>query len=318
MRDISDKVKSARSAVATATIRVSAQTIARVRSNDLPKPDVLAVARVAGIQAAKATSQIIPYCHPLPIEYVRVDFELHDDRIDIQTEVKSIYKTGVEIEAMTSASVAALTLYDMLKIIDESMEISTVKLLEKHGGKSDFVFSDGHARRAAVIVISDSVAQGKRQDTSGAMIVERLERYGLKIVEFRTVSDDSEAIEQSIIEFADHDHVDIIVTTGGTGLGPRDNTPEVMDRVLDREIPGIAETARAYGQERVSMSMLSRARSGVRGKTLIVNLPGSRRAVSESMDALFPSVLHAFHVLHGGGHGDKKHSDASHLHHGGN
>lgn len=302
MRDISDKIKTARQARAIATIAVAKETIERVRSNDLPKQDPLLVARVAGIQAAKSTSSIIPYCHPLAIDHASIDYELFDDRIEVFAQVKAIDKTGVEMEALTAASVAALTLYDMLKAIDESMEIREVKLLEKTGGKSDWVFSEKHPRKAAVLVVSDSVSQGTRQDQSGALIAQRLEKYGLKITEFRTVSDDSEQIESSLKEFSDSHHVDLIVTTGGTGLGPRDNTPEVMSLVLDREIPGIAEAARVYGQERIPLAMLSRARAGVRGKTLIVNLPGSTTGVSEFMDALFPGVLHVFHVLSGGGH----------------
>ncbi|MBY0547496.1 MAG: bifunctional molybdenum cofactor biosynthesis protein MoaC/MoaB [Candidatus Obscuribacterales bacterium] len=307
MRDISHKVKSLRIATARATLLTSPSLIDKIKRQEVPKGDPLPVARVAAIQAAKNTASIIPYCHPLPIDYVRVDFDLKPDRVEIDVQVKAIYKTGVEMEAMTAASVAALTIYDMLKVFDESMAIVDVKLLSKKGGKSDFKSSENKTYTAAVLTISDSVSKGKNLDESGRIIVTALEEQNLKIVEFRTVSDDPSEIQASLIEFADKMRVDVIITTGGTGIGPRDNTPEVMSKVVDREMPGIAEAARAYGQERMPKAMLSRARSGVRGKTLIINFPGSPGGVREGIDALFPHVLHVFHILGGGGHDKSTH-----------
>src|SRR5262245_44076344 len=112
MRDISFKIKTFRSARAQAVITASPDTIQQIRDNQIPKGNPLEIAKVAAVQAAKNTSQIIPYCHPLPIDYVGVTFTLKEDRIEIETEVKVIHKTGVEMEALTAASVAALTLYD--------------------------------------------------------------------------------------------------------------------------------------------------------------------------------------------------------------
>ncbi len=116
---------------------------------DRPRATLSPSPRVAAIQAAKNTSQIIPYCHPLPLDFVDCQFEVGEGTILIRTEVKAIYKTGVEMEALTAASVAALTLYDMLKIVDETMEIRSIKLVSKTGGKSDFVspFPESRARR---------------------------------------------------------------------------------------------------------------------------------------------------------------------------
>lgn len=302
MRDISHKVNTLRIATARATLVASTELIEKIRNNQIPKGDPLPVAKVAAIQAAKGTSNIIPYCHPIPIEFVRVNFELLSDRVEIDVEVKAIYKTGVEMEALTAASVAALTIYDMLKMFDETMEIAGVKLLSKKGGKSDFQSKEPGQRCGAVLIISDSVSRGNRLDESGRIIVEALEANQVKVVEVRTISDDVSDIETSINEFADDLHADLIITTGGTGLGPRDNTPEVMKRLLDREIPGIAETARAYGQQRTPRAMFSRAQAGVRGKTVIINLPGSPSGVSEGLECLFPHVLHLFHVLSGGRH----------------
>ena len=302
MKDVSHKTKTLRQALAQARLNVSAELVRKIKDNEVPKGDPLPVAKVAAIQAAKNTSQIIPYCHPIPVDYVQVDFELGVDFINVQVTVKAIYKTGVEMEALTAASVAALTIYDMLKVFDESMEIVGVKLLEKRGGKSDWKVEQLKKIKAAVIVVSDSVASGKKQDLSGKAIVERLEKEGLTVSQYKVVPDDEPVIEDTIKDFADRGHYDVVITTGGTGLGPRDRTPEVMQRLIDLEIPGIAEACRSYGQERMPMAMLSRARAGVRGKTLIISMPGSSKAVKENMDALFPSVLHTVAILHGAGH----------------
>ena len=180
MRDISAKTNTLRTATAQAILKASTSLMEKIRGGDLPKGDPLPVAKVAAIQAAKSTSQIIPYCHPVPIDYVSVDFELGADQIKITVSAKAIYKTGVEMEALTAASVAALTIYDMLKAIDESMEIISIRLLEKKGGKSDWRSSDAAMFKAAVLIMSDTAVAGKSKDRCAALIVEKLESLGLQ------------------------------------------------------------------------------------------------------------------------------------------
>ena len=302
MRDVSNKIKTLRTAVASATVKVSPETIRLIRAGQIPKGDPFPVAKVAAIQAAKNTSQIIPFCHPLPVDFVDCRFELGDDKIEITTEVKAVYKTGVEMEALTAASVAALTIYDMAKMVDETMEIVGIRLVSKKGGKSDFKLELDRPLRVAVLVLSDSVAAGKKQDSSGKAIVERLKGRGMEIADYKVLPDDPDEIERALLNFSDVIKVDLVMTTGGTGLGPRDHTPDVMAKVIQREVPGIVEASRGYGQERLPMAMLSRAKAGIRGRTIIINLPGSRKGVEESLDALLPGLLHAFLMLWGGGH----------------
>ncbi|MBI3111914.1 MAG: bifunctional molybdenum cofactor biosynthesis protein MoaC/MoaB [Ignavibacteriales bacterium] len=302
MRDISNKTTTLRTAIAKATLKVSPQTIQSIREGKIPKGDPLPVAKVAAIQAAKNTSQIIPYCHPLPVDFVDCRFDLHADSIEITTEVKAIYKTGVEMEALTAASVAALTIYDMAKQVDEKMEIVGVVLVKKKGGKSDFKAKLDRPLNAAVLVLSDSVSSGAKEDTSGKAIVDRLKTKGVEVVEYKILPDDAETIQETLIRFADEMKLDLVFTTGGTGLGPRDTIPEAMAKVIELEIPGIVEASRVHGQERLPMAMLSRARAGLRGRTIIVNLPGSKRGVEESLDAIFPGLFHAFFMVWGGGH----------------
>ena len=141
MRDISEKTATHRTATARAIVRASESTIDMVRQNKIPKGDPLPIAKIAAVYAAKNTGQLIPYCHPLPIDFADCTFSVGRDRIEITTEVKATYKTGVEMEALTAASVAALTVYDMLKMVDSGIEIESITLLKKTGGKSDYTKS---------------------------------------------------------------------------------------------------------------------------------------------------------------------------------
>ncbi len=302
MRDISKKTTTLRTATAAATVRLDPATIRRIKEGTIPKGDPLQVAKVAAIQAAKETCRIIPYAHPMPVEAVNVEFELGEQEIDIRVTVKAVYKTGVEMEALTAASVAALTIYDMAKALDESLEIANIRLLNKEGGKSSFINAAESPATAAVLVMSDSISAGEKSDQSGRMIVERLQAAGLRVAEYKIIPDDPETITSELSTLADERNLDLVITTGGTGLGPRDNTPEIMDKIIERPVPGIPEALRAHGQERTPYSMLSRGRAGIRGRTLIINLPGSRRGVAESLDALLPGLLHAVKMLAGGEH----------------
>jgi len=302
MRDVSAKPHSLRTATAEATLTCAGETITRLRAGDVPKADPLAVARVAAVQAAKNTSLLIPYCHQVPLDHVAVDITPAENSIHIRASVRAVWKTGVEMEALTAASAAALTLYDMLKIIDDTMEIRAVRLTGKKGGKSDYR-PPARELSAGVLVLSDSTAGGTRKDTSGAAIRARLESLGVRVQEFIVLPDEREKISAELIRLADGKGLDLVMTTGGTGVGPRDTAPEATQDVIQRSLPGVAETLRAHGQERNRHAMLSRGVAGVRGRTLIVNLPGSEAAVGESLDVLLPWILHALDVLQGGGHG---------------
>ncbi|OBX20307.1 molybdenum cofactor biosynthesis protein C [Erythrobacter sp. QSSC1-22B] len=136
MVDVSDKIVSAREAVAEGFIAITPQVMAAIRAGDIKKGDVLGTARIAGIMAAKRTSDLIPLCHPLPITGVSVDFAYRESGIRVETRVRTSGRTGVEMEALTAASMALLTIYDMAKALDKGMAIGPVRLLAKSGGKS--------------------------------------------------------------------------------------------------------------------------------------------------------------------------------------
>ncbi|HVD20896.1 MAG TPA: bifunctional molybdenum cofactor biosynthesis protein MoaC/MoaB [Nitrososphaera sp.] len=302
MFDIGDKSDTLRIATARAIVKVRPKTIQLIQEGKSPKGNIVDAARISATMAAKRTWDLLPYCHPIPIDHIKVDILIKTESIEVDVQVKTTWKTGVEMESLTGASIAALTIYDMLKPIDESLVIESIKLLAKSGGMKDFHEKYTKPLKAVVIVISDSVSKGERSDKSGKLAVEMLKSSGFEVVDYRVIPDDASQIESSLIIACDERKVDLVLTCGGTGLGPRDVTPEATGRLLDKEVIGISEALRMHGQKRTPLSMLSRGAAGVRGKTVIVNLPGSVKAVSESLDALIPGILHASKMLGGHGH----------------
>lgn len=303
MVEITHKNTSLRIAVAQAIVVVSkSETIEAVINKTVPKGDVLEMSKTAGLFAVKKTSDVIPDCHPLPIEYTKVNFRIEGLEIYIEIEVKTIYRTGVEVEAMHGASVIALTMYDMLKPIDKGIEIRNVKLLNKSGGKSDWKkrLADMNLN-ASVVVCSDTIYAGGKHDKSGLAIIEKLKVSGVEIKNYTVIPDEISMITEELKNAVNQD-VNILIYTGGTGLSVRDVTPEALIPMLDRRIPGIEEAVRSYGQERTPLSMLSRSVAGVKGNTLVLALPGSVSGATESMDAVFPSILHLFKIFKGARH----------------
>jgi cyclic pyranopterin monophosphate synthase len=299
MVDITAKSNTLRVATALAIVKVSEQaTIDAIHNNTVPKGDVFSMSRAAGLLGVKKTPELLPDCHPMPIEYTGIDYEVNGLEISILVTVKTIYKTGVEVEAMHGASIVALNIYDMLKPLDKGVEIAGIRLLSKKGGKSDFTDKFKDTIRAAVVVCSDSVASGKKQDKAGATIADKLVKMNAEIANQEVIPDEPEVIGATLKKYAEQ-QLDLIIFTGGTGLSPRDVTPESLRPLLDREIPGIAEAMRSYGQDRTPYSMLSRSLAGVKDQSLVLALPGSTNGAAESMDALFPPLLHVFRVFQG-------------------
>lgn len=325
MVDITHKITSLRQAIAEATVRVSQlSTIEAIAQGRVPKGDVLQTARVAGLFAAKKTADMIPDCHPLPIEFAQIDYEIIGLEIKISVEIRTIYRTGVEVEAMHAASVVALTIYDMLKPIDNQIAIQNIALKSKKGGKSqqqkqwqNQSASLSAPIRCAVIVCSDSAATGQKKDSSGQFLVDKISSWQaenkaenanenanentngnpkIELAQYLICPDEIAKIQTSVLALCLQD-IDLILLTGGTGLAARDVSPEAVSPLFERQIDGIAEAFRAYSQERMPTAMLSRTVAGLRGNTLIIALPGSIGAVTDAVNVLFPYVFHIFDLL---------------------
>lgn len=301
MVDITHKSNTLRTAVAQAIVRTSIpETIQAIQDDTVPKGNVFAMSKAAGLLGVKKTPELLPDCHPLPIEYTDVAYEIDGLDIIVTVTVKTIYKTGVEVEAMHGASVVALNMYDMLKPIDKGIEIHHIKLVSKKGGKSDYKVWDISGLKAGIIVCSDSVSDGSGKDISGKTIETYLSKFELDIATPVVIPDDVNTIKTTVTDFAIA--YDFVVLTGGTGLSPRDVTPEAIIPLLDKRLPGAEETIRRYGQDRMPFAMLSRSVVGTIGQTLVISLPGSPKGVIESLDAVLPQLFHTFKMLQGKKH----------------
>ena len=304
MIDVGDKAVTVRTATATGRLETTAEVIALVRGDDLPKADVLATARVAAILGAKKTSDLIPLCHPLPLTSVTVSFELAAEAILITVTAKTTGRTGVEMEALTGVAVAGLTLHDMIKAVDPAAVLGGIRLEEKTGGKRGHWTREGvippasvRPGTAAVIVASTAGAAGTREDTTGPVIAAWLETRGFSTV-VNVVADAEFAGELArVLETAPA----VIITTGGTGMSPTDRTPEATVAVLDRELPGIAEAIRALGATKTPTAALSRGVAGTANGTVIVNLPGSTGGVRDGLSVLDGLLEHLVAQVAGGG-----------------
>ncbi|MDQ2719887.1 MAG: bifunctional molybdenum cofactor biosynthesis protein MoaC/MoaB [Bacteroidota bacterium] len=313
MNDITSKQITLRTAKGTGMVLCSQETLTIIKNNAIPKGNIFEIAKAAGLLAAKDTAHLIPHCHPVSIDGMKIDFEYLEEISDrnkiepaqygirINAEAKSIGRTGIEMELLTGISVAALTIYDLLKPVDKNLEITGIKLHQKTGGKSGQKLYFNLPPSCAVLVCSDSTAEGKREDQSGKIIKEMLGEIKAKISDYQIVPDDKEMIQQKIKEWVKQD-IQFIFTTGGTGLGPRDNTVAAVKEIIERDADGITEAMRMHGQMRTPMAMMSRSVAGSIGQTMIITLPGSSDGARQSLEAILPAVFHARKMLKGGGH----------------
>lgn len=296
MRDISLKPTTLRTARAVGFIKLPPEALARVREGSVQKGDVREAARIAGLMAVKRTPDLLPHCHPIGVLRAEVTAKVEDEGITIESEVETVSATGVEMEALTAVSVAALTVYDMLKAhaSAEQMLIGGIRLVEKKGGKSQYA-RRARDMRAAIIVLSDTVAARKKPDTAGAAVRDRLAEAGFEIAAYEVLPDDGQQIAARVQHFIAQ-KIECVLTVGGTGLGPRDVTVDVVEPLLTTPLPGFMEAARSFGQARTPYAMLSRGVAGLAGNTFVATFPGSRRGAEETLAAVLPGLIHLIEV----------------------
>ncbi len=311
MIDVGAKPVTHRLAVASGEIIVGKQAFELIRERKLPKGDVLLLAEIAGIQGAKKAYEMIPLCHPMGLDMVRIITELKPEETCVKVYcIASVHaKTGIEMEVLAGVNAALLTLWDLTKMIEANLCIRNIQLLAKKGGKSGVWHNPAGApdwvrdlvspvdntilkgRSVAVLTLSDRASRGEYKDESGAMLKGLLEKAGGAIVEYRVISDDREGIARTVQEIVGTHHPHLLITTGGTGVSSRDATPEAIQPLFDRIIPGIGELLRQDGASYTPLSWSSRSVGGMIGNTLVITLPGNPSAVKEGLDALLPKLI---------------------------
>jgi len=299
MVDVTDKDSTVRMAKAEGKISMKPETISAIQDDAVPKGNVLTTAKIAGIQAAKKTAEMIPMCHQLNLSFVDVEFEIGSDVILIRSTVKTKEATGVEMEALSAVSGAALTIYDMCKAVDKTMVIGEIKLVKKVGGKSDH--TSEYRPKVGVITLSDSVSKGESEDKSGEILASGFSDSGCEVDHRLVLEDGSNLLVPTIQKWIDGG-VELIITTGGTGLGPRDLTIQTMDKIFDSKLPGIEQALHAYGRSKVKTAMLSRLTAGVVNGAIVICLPGSPGAAKDALQVLIPTIFHSFHMMRGEKH----------------
>lgn len=315
MIDVGKKRPTRRCAIAVGKITMGEDAFGHLQNGTLPKGNVLALAEVAGITGAKNTPQLIPLCHSLPLDQVTIHFELDskNSSVLVYCQAVAIAKTGVEMEALAGVNAALLTIWDLTKGIDPNLEIGNVTLLVKTGGKSGVwknpsgipswlesqlarpdIFLD---KKAAVLVMSDRASSGQYQDESGTLLVSILKQAGAAVVDYTIIPDDVDTISQTLKSICIDSAPDILFTTGGTGPGPRDVTPEALARVSDRMLEGFGDYLRAESLYFTDTAWLSRMTAGMVGATLVIAFPGSPKAVQECWDIIQPFIGDALNKI---------------------
>ena len=306
MVDVGRKRPTRRRAVACGTIRMSREAFAAVRDGTLPKGNVLALAEAAGIMGAKKTPDLIPMCHTLPLDQVAIHYELNDQdhSITVYAQAAATAKTGVEMEALSGVNAALLTIWDLTKGIDPNLSVEGVRLLVKTGGKSGVWVNEGgipqwlaaqlpdtaflRGKKAAVLVMSDRASRGEYADRSGELLKSLLAKAGAEIIAYHVIPDQENDIAQNILSLCRSDAPDLLIASGGTGPGPRDVTPETLEKISDRMLDGLGELLRAQSLHYTDTAWLSRMTAGMVGKTLVIAFPGSDKAAGECWDILSP------------------------------
>lgn len=301
MVDVGSKPVTDRTAVAVGEVHVGAAVAEAIRANTLKKGDLLQVARLGGIQAAKRASDLILLCHPLPLSHVDVEATLEGDVVRLRATTRVAGQTGVEMEALAAVMGAALNVVDMGKALNPAIEITGVRVTEKLGGKTVAKRSGAKPPQVAILTVSDSRSSGQAEDRATGPLAEAVaELIAGQMVAKALVPDDEQAIVDQLNDWISAEPAPVLVlTTGGTGIGPRDVTPEATARVIERSHPGLLELARARCLPGKPHAFLSRAVAGVAEQTLIINLPGSPRGAVETLRLMADVLPHALETLVG-------------------
>ncbi len=321
MSNVSAKKISERKALAYGKIHVGEFAFNEIMNDNLPKGNPLTIAEVAGVIGAKKTADILPLCHPIDISAVWVEIIPNKEESCFEAYVlaTTIAKTGIEMEALSGVTTALLNIYDMTKPIEPTLTISDVHLLVKTGGKKGvWVCTDGIPPLAqawldnelkvdkvlndldvTTITMSDRASQGVYEDTAGESAKEILNTWGANVVAQSLIGDEKELLEKTLQEHLSK-KPEIIFTLGGTGLGGRDITVETLLPLFNKNATGLSQMLKAEGVARFTdKAWLSNSTVGIIDETLIITLPGSKKAVIENLDICYGIIKHAINMKNG-------------------
>jgi molybdenum cofactor biosynthesis protein MoaC len=317
MIDVGGKSPTHRNAIAEGRIVVGEHAFSLIRQRALPKGDVLMLAEIAGIQGAKTASQLMPLCHPMGLDQVQITTVLEEDDCAVRVfcTASTHAKTGVEMEALAGANAALLTIWDLTKMVEPDLLIEGVRLLAKSGGKSGLWLNPAGIPdwvrekmcppasqtlkdvTVAIITLSDRAAAGIYEDKATPVARALLERFGATVTATHVIPDEPDELTKQIHLIRENGSARLIITTGGTGIAPRDKTPETISALADRIIPGIGEQLRLYGSQFTPFSWSSRSIGATFGNILIITLPGNPKAVREGIECLHQQIPHLINTI---------------------
>ncbi|MGC8650096.1 MAG: bifunctional molybdenum cofactor biosynthesis protein MoaC/MoaB [Hydrogenobaculum sp.] len=298
--DVSDKIETLREAKAYGFIELSKETVEKIKLNQLPKGNLIEATKLCALYGAKATQQVLPFCHPINVDFVEGEINIKENGIEVFATVRGIARTGYEMEALNAVSTMLLNIYDMCKGIDKNMVIKEIKLLSKRGGKSDY-FEDLSGEKAAVIVLSDRASKGEYEDKSGKIAIEMLKNLNAEVLHYEVIPDNKDMLIDRLKSL--QNKVNIIITSGSTGFSKRDIAPEATKEVIIKEMVGFEEIMRVYGYRKVPKSIMSRAVCGIINENcIVINLPGSSGGVKDNLSMIGGLIKHALKMARGEGH----------------
>lgn len=298
--DITNKIETLREAKAYGRIKLDKNTIDKIKSNSLPKGNLIEATKLCALYGAKSIQNLLPFCHTINIDFVEGELNILDDSIEVFATVRGIARTGYEMEALGAVNAMLLNIYDMCKGFNKNMIIEEIKLLSKKGGKSDY-FADLSGEKAAVIVLSDRASKGEYEDKSGKVAIEILKELKAEVLDYKIIPDNKDMLIELIKTL--QNQVNIIITSGSTGFSKRDIAPEATKEVIIKEMIGFGEIMRVYGYRKLPRSIMSRAVCGILNENcIIINLPGSTGGVRDNLSMIGGLLKHALKMARGEGH----------------
>jgi molybdenum cofactor biosynthesis protein MoaC len=294
--DVSNKGETLRRATSQAVLRINPEIIKQIK-NESSEIALSESAKIAATLAAKKTWELIPSSNLSQFDNVKVELSVRNEVIEIVVELQGVCKSDLEIESLTAVSIAALSVYDMLRSSEGSVMIESIRLLRKSDEILELSEKVARKIKTAVLFINVSEHLLEKDKQAEKFTIDALTKKNADIVESKIISNTQNEIEYNIKQFCDEKNVDLLITFGGIGITSEDIVPEVTMKLIEKKIDGISEILRFYGQKKSPLVAFSRGVAGIRGSSLIINLPGNIREISESLDLLFPRILYVSKMI---------------------